>query len=368
MNSLKTTLSSLPPTLDETYYLILQRINQAEKHRVYHVLQWLCFSFGSLEARDVLKIYQIGDSIQPPFASDDALFRPADILGICHGLLVMVRCQSDDYYLPPAERETIELAHFSVKEYLQSARSLSWKIDTIPSHIYILRSSIAFLIYFVHIINDAEIDEDLRWSTQTQEALPAYLGTWIKAHLDCLTIREHPDLQESFRLVLHPDIVSVFGRLVLGEPAARFVFDLQTERDMWFAPLRSLAAAATLGLSMTVRWLLGFRKVRSQINSSARETAWATPLMWAVESRRVDAVETLVEAGANINQFSLRAGEDWSDYKRPTEWNALLEAVRTGQKQIVKVLLYAGADVNHISFDDPSVSSFFFEPSAYDSY
>jgi hypothetical protein len=355
MNSLKETLSSLPPTLDETYYLILQRITKAKKPRVYHVLQWLCFSFRPLEGADVLNIYQIGDSIQPPFTQGDTLFRPAGILAICHGLLVMVRCLPID--VPdwsPSGREYIELAHFSVKEYLLSTRALSWRFDSIPSHIYILQSSIAFFIHAVRGLNhdSPQIGRNLQL-TKSLMFLPSYMGTWIKAYLDCLTIRDHPDLQESFCLVLHPGsilLASFFGCLVLKEPDTWFVHEIH------FAPVHSLAAAAALGLSVTVKWLLGFYNVRSQIDMGTPAEMGATPLVWAVVSRQIDIVEVLLEAGADINCICANGDGVGRRYGLLKNGNALLEAVRTGQKQVVQVLLDAGADVNQASFVDSNVS------------
>jgi hypothetical protein len=53
MHSLRTTLSSLPSTLDETYTLILDKIDAADRSQVYHILQCVCFSERPLRVEDL---------------------------------------------------------------------------------------------------------------------------------------------------------------------------------------------------------------------------------------------------------------------------------------------------------------------------
>jgi ankyrin repeat domain-containing protein 50 len=142
--TVKAALSSLPPTLHETYARILQQIADEEKSRVRQILQILCVAVRPIRLTAAAEIYQIGDDIQPPFTSDSGLFHPEDSIDICQGLLSLMAMSGDDAYDLMEESITIiQLAHFSVKEYLLSSCSLSWTLSEEASHISIIRTSIA---------------------------------------------------------------------------------------------------------------------------------------------------------------------------------------------------------------------------------
>ncbi len=92
-----------------------------------------------------------------------------------------------------------------------------------------------------------------------------------------------------------------------------------------------------------------------------------TPLHWAVQQERLDTVESLIAAGANVNAKNrygatplmlsattgnaavtkalLKAGADFR-VTVPDTGSVLVTAARTGNPEVVKLLLTAGADVN----------------------
>lgn len=92
-----------------------------------------------------------------------------------------------------------------------------------------------------------------------------------------------------------------------------------------------------------------------------------TPLHWAVQQDRLDIVQALISAGANVNaknrygvaalvlaatngnasitQALLKAGADVRVIV-PETGSALMAAARTGNPEVIKLLLAAGADVN----------------------
>jgi ankyrin repeat domain-containing protein 50 len=87
VKDLRCALYSLPPSLDETYRRILESIDMEEEPHVRRILQWLCFSKRPLCVEEIAVIYEVGDRIQPAFASDDDFFHVEDIIDICRGLL-----------------------------------------------------------------------------------------------------------------------------------------------------------------------------------------------------------------------------------------------------------------------------------------
>lgn len=92
----------------------------------------------------------------------------------------------------------------------------------------------------------------------------------------------------------------------------------------------------------------------------------ASPLLWAVSSRKYDAVEILIKAGANVSAVSsenttalssaaagdaelvkllLQAGADPNQRSR-SQWPALIMASSSGNSSIIDLLIQSGADVN----------------------
>jgi hypothetical protein len=146
MKSLRQRFTSLPPTLDETYTLILENIDEWERSQIYHILQWICFAEWTFVPAEIaaIMIYQAGDYIQPPFDADDVLFHPDNILGICCRLL----WKKIEHPVTAGDsiHEYFELSHFSVKEYLLSSRALSWRLDETQCCVSILHTSIALYL------------------------------------------------------------------------------------------------------------------------------------------------------------------------------------------------------------------------------
>ncbi|KAI1861538.1 hypothetical protein JX265_009505 [Neoarthrinium moseri] len=122
--ALRKALISLPKTLDETYAQILTNIPPECFDHTVRILQFLTYSERPLrlaEAVDAIAV-NIGADIAdgPRFNAQDRMPVPGDIVGYCSGLVVLVRRTDpidDDLII-----EEIQLAHFSVKDYLISDR------------------------------------------------------------------------------------------------------------------------------------------------------------------------------------------------------------------------------------------------------
>ncbi|KAM7191966.1 Ankyrin repeat-containing domain protein [Naviculisporaceae sp. PSN 640] len=105
-------LNELPPTLNETYDRILQRVAQERSRKdvvqlVKKSLHWICYSGQSLSSKQLCEAV----SVDPRATSiaQDEIVEEAAILRRCSSLIR--RSASGDRF---------ELAHFTVKEYLQT--------------------------------------------------------------------------------------------------------------------------------------------------------------------------------------------------------------------------------------------------------
>ncbi|KAK1994224.1 purine and uridine phosphorylase [Colletotrichum falcatum] len=107
-------LNNLPPTLNETYKRMMQRIPSEYKTDAIRLLQFIVHAKRHLtlsEAIDVVATQIDGE--QPGFNKNRRLFCDDQILRYCPGLVVITEVEYD-----MKTKKEIHLAHFSVKEYL----------------------------------------------------------------------------------------------------------------------------------------------------------------------------------------------------------------------------------------------------------
>jgi ankyrin repeat domain-containing protein 50 len=373
MNSLRATLSSLPSTLDETYTRILDSIDQVHWPRVYCILQCVCFSLRPLRVEELAILFQVGDQTQPQVhLDDDALFFPDHILDLCSGLLLMsmVKPTRDDSWWWYTEDildnsvvfHTVQLSHFTVKEYLISPRASFWHLDENQSHLAILQMVTTYYIIAASMPDFCSLSpQDL----VSKYSLAAYAAIHTGGHLGSLEPREHPDLLESFRTLLNPDsalLCNPIGSFYCYSRPFAFQFFPQA-----YAPALSLHVAACLCLPEISEWLLTFDICRDQLLSQLPSPDWVPPLSVAAARGRLDIVKVLLGAGANtyesmgqailyaayFNQVKviealIEAGGD-PNTAQSMPWprgSALRVAAYSGSDDVVSMLLNSGADVN----------------------
>jgi hypothetical protein len=272
---LRHTLFSLPHSLDETYRRILGSIEEQEQAHVRRILQWLCFSARPLRLEEIAIIYQVADKIQPPFAHEDELFHPEDIIGICRGLLSLSFLDTDSKWrmfldtnskrrmfldinserrmwqpISSCNLQIVQLAHFSVKEYLSSSLSSPWTIDKDLSHVTIAKSAIAYYLHFMTLDGIRSLSSS---HLALKYSLAQYLVIHVKHHL--ASAKEHPLLLPSLQLLMHPPVTPTankLGGLLLdqsSEPGG--LVDELTARD----PATNVFLAIHYGLPQICRFI-----------------------------------------------------------------------------------------------------------------
>jgi ankyrin repeat protein len=364
MRSLHATLSSLPSTLDETYTQILDKIDVADRAQVYRILRFVCFSIRPLRVEELAAIVQLGDHAEPRFHLEDALFVPEHILDMCSGLLVMSVIKPNKYAPWFIDDDTvvfhtIQLSHFSVKEYLISARTPFWHLDEQKSHILIVQT---VTMYYIHVASMPDLCSMSPQDTIIKHSLAQYAAWFTSQHLDSLKPREHPDLLESFRTLLDPD-----STLLCNPIASFYLVSWSHVFPQTYAPALSLCVAARLGLPQISQWLLNFDICRAQLLSPPPSLECDPPLSQAAWWGQLDVIEVLLGAGAHtdeslshaiqteahrekadIVQALIHAGGDPSATKSGP-WGSGLRAAAIGpwdNDDIVSMLINAGADVN----------------------
>ncbi|KAK1468711.1 hypothetical protein CMEL01_00478 [Colletotrichum melonis] len=118
---LRSSLNSLPTTLDETYARILDRIPAVHQQKAWRILQFLLHSEDPLRLEEAVDII----AVSPEAKKHNPRFNPTsrpdkdDFSIYCPSLVVSVTRTVGS---KGKRVETLQLAHFSVKEYLLSDR------------------------------------------------------------------------------------------------------------------------------------------------------------------------------------------------------------------------------------------------------
>jgi hypothetical protein len=304
MHSLRTALYSLPSTLDETYTQILDKIDAADRSQVYHILQCVCFSLNPLRVEDLAAIFQLRDDARPQFHLETALFFPEHILDVCSGLLSMSMVKATSWQRDLIRGilddtvifRTVQLSHFSVKEYLISRRASFWHLDKQESHVAIIRT---VTMYYILVASMPDFRSLSPQDILVKHLLAVYAAWYTMYHLDRIEPREHPDLLESFKALLNP--YSTLLCNPIGSPYLGYRWEVCSQTD---APALSLCVAARLGLPQISRWLLTFGICRDQLLSAPAfgDLNGRPPLTEAAHSGWLDVVEVLLGAGADTDE------------------------------------------------------------------
>ncbi|KAH7124928.1 hypothetical protein B0J13DRAFT_646926 [Dactylonectria estremocensis] len=112
---IETALKSLPRDLNETYDRILQRIPPERKHKAIRLLQFLVHAERPLTLNEAVDVIAVRIDSRPRyFDPEDRLPCQSEITRFCPSLVSIVR---GSHYGRDGVEE-LQLAHFSVKEYL----------------------------------------------------------------------------------------------------------------------------------------------------------------------------------------------------------------------------------------------------------
>lgn len=331
--SLRTALKSLPETLDETYARILCSIDEDKRQFALRLLQWLTFSARPITLAEVAEAIVVDVNEDPRFDMDSRFLQPTDVLTICSSLVTTAN-ETEDSSSASASIETegppsagtnieVQLAHFSVKEYLVSTR-----IRYGPAKVYSIEEGYA--------------------NASMSETCLAYLLHFDKS--DSLTSQP----LENFPLILYAaSYWAHHARLADSDTSIYPLLAVELLMDKKYALLH---------------WVrLCDRDQHDQTDLTKALDGLCPPLYYAARAGLIKPVELLLFRGADVNAYgerycnALRAAssaghqkvvqlllEEGADFNTQGDehGNALIAASSGGHKDVVQLLLDKGADVN----------------------
>lgn len=310
--TLRTALRSLPKDLDETYARILKNLPREHEHHTIRLLQFLVYSERPLRINEAMDAIAVDLNERPRFNPENRMPAPDEILRYCSSLAVRVERKAKHTEATIAE---IQLAHFSVKDYLTSNHIE----ERIAQHFKetIACSSIAevCLAYLLELEKNLPIIEIRQSFFLAQYAARYWASYAVIAERD-----GQMDIGIMTEFILDSSAYTICYQLYPGE--MRRADSLKTPPILYYV--------SYVGLSRCVRFLLDKR-----VDTHAQRGRYGNALQAASAKGHKKVVQLLFNVGAYDNM-------QWEWYG-----NALQAASAKGHEEVVQLLLLnASADVN----------------------
>jgi hypothetical protein len=301
---LQKALAGLPPDLDQTYERMLASIDEDYFQYAFWILQWVAFSIRPLTMNEVAEVVAIDAKRDPLFDRDEVLEDPLEVLNICSSLVNVTvgntfRSDYTNDRLPAwaqVQVQFVELAHYSVKEYLVSdrisaGRASRYSMRDNVCHDTITASCLGYLLQF----QEPELKQDILQSFR----LALYSAMFWPSHVQEASGRTKETNEAIIRLFCE------------NEPAYLNWIRLYDPNYWWH----------DFALSKNIKEM-------------------PAPLYYAALLGLIDVVKLLLDKGADVNAHA--------DGNCPS--HALYAASSTGHKEIVELLLTKGATVSESTF------------------
>ena len=361
-SDVKKTLKSLPKTLHETYDRILLSIDERHWEKALIALRWISYSCQPIMIEELAEAVIIDPNISPSFNPHERIPDPDWLLEILSGLVVVSVTRQRPVYrrgmLTFKDIPVVNIAHFSVKEYLSSREILSGPasrfhileggaIEAIVQRclLYIMCYSVSdrnsassqdldefpLLLYVSHFWHEHLLAAKDSITTQTKDLVLDFLNSEALL-LSWLQIYHPEDLFDAPFSPREYDIASplyylaFWGISDLVRMSINNGADINAQGGKYHTALK---AAVRSGNTSTTKLLL-----EAGANPNAQGGLYSTALEAAVNNKDTVITKLLLEAGANFNDQGGLYG------------NPLAAAAWSGNTSVAKLLLEAGADVN----------------------
>lgn len=314
-------LDTLPDTLDETYKRILDGIPQIHLSNSTRIFQFLTYAERPLKIGEVVDILATTPEGDPKFDKGNRMPNQHGILKFCSSLVTISK-----------DREEVQLAHFSVKEYLASPGEkgpFKSNLHESRAHESITRVLLAYLSCFEDW-KKWSIDEDaMMWDFPLASYGARY---WIE---HATRVEKNRATRESIlEFFKHEEAYLICTSLIFNPERNSWLYYEDESPGSGFLPLY---LASMIGWKHTVEDLLS--QDPQSINGESSRGSYGSVLQVACVHHQMDIVRLLLEKGANVNQaFRLLF-----DYEKMT---ALLRALIKGHNDLAKLLLEYDADPN----------------------
>ena len=322
ISMIRSKLKSLPRDLEQTYARILLGIAEEQQEDAVTALRWLTFSERPLKLEELVEALIIIPTNDPPFAPEDRLSDPHNILHILPGLVTISTSEDESV------AEEIRLAHFSVKEYLISSAlragpASGFATDRRTANQFITESCLLYILQYDQAMNRSSSIDDLR-----RFPLLEYACRYWYVHKRVFS----SELQTPTARQASADALLL--KLLVSD--AKTLDWLQVHRpDMaWEAPFENpVEMEHDLGTSLYYASCIGFREavrllLDRGVDVNTEGGFYGSPLKAAAKFGHVKTTELLLQRGAIIETDDSRS-----------EGSALWWAADSGHEPIVRLLL-----------------------------
>ena len=361
-SDVKKALASLPKTLSESYDCILLAIDEEHRQKAFIALQWISHCCRPITIEELAEAVIIDPTATPPFNPHGRIPDPHWLLELLSGFVVISKMRrSLDWdvmeLVVPKYIQVVEIAHFSVKEYLNSDEILSGPARTFHiqeriaieaiiqrSLLYLNSYSVSnrksaslqdldefpLLLYVSHFWHEHVLAVEDALSAQTKDLVYDFLNSetsllsWLKVYRPDDTLA--PFSKKDYEIGPPLYYLAFWGAYYLVRDIIDKGADINARGGTYSTALQ---AAAFNGKTNILKRLLG---AGAEIN--ARGGDYSTALQAAAWNGSTSDVKLLLEAGADINAQGGEYG------------TALHAATCGGDAELVAILIAAGADVN----------------------
>ncbi|KIW99546.1 uncharacterized protein Z518_11285 [Rhinocladiella mackenziei CBS 650.93] len=329
LSTLRKTLSSLPKTLDETYDRILQTLEPTPHFQdAVKALRWLCFSERPLQLAEMAEVLAIENGNEGGFFPEERLPDPRDVMVICSSLITLnsIENEEDKNHAQDSGVENrchirIQLAHFSVKEFLLSDRC-GFGLDFRPQICHLMIAE-GCLHYLLHLSQNKPLAEEVI----KEYPLASYAAKHWWQHVQNIGGMLNDTLLDLVLCLLTDEDTTLHSWIQLYEIDRPWRGSQLCLRSNEIA--QPLYYAAYIGVPEIVE-----RIIKRNVDVNAQGGEYGNALQAASAGGHDNVVKMLVEAGADVNVQGGSYG------------NALHAASEGGYETVVKTLIDAGADVN----------------------
>ena len=317
-------LEELPTTLDETYARTLEEIDEQNWDFAHRLLQCVAAASRPLRAEELAEFlafdFKPEAGSTPTFLADWRSEDPEnDVISICSTLLVVVK--------PPSGSPIIQFAHFSVKEYLTSARLAETKhtisrfhVSMTAAHTIVVQACLGVLLH---------LDENITKDNLSDLPLAVYAAEHWADH--ALFESVSSTVQDGMKRLFDPSRCHLSVWVWIYDPTKYYW--IQSEKSERPAEPRAtpLHYAAACNMHDIATFLIVEHS--QDVNSRGFEDK-ETPLHVSSRRGHVEISRILLDYGADIEA---RDDDDYSPLDR---------ASIAGHVKLVKVLVEYGADTN----------------------
>ena len=315
-------LEDLPGTLDETYQRTLGEINEANWEFAHRLFQFVAVASRPLRVKELAELlaFDFTAGPIPEFYEDWRLDDPVDaVLSSCSSLLAVVNVEGS---------LVIQFSHFSVKEFLTSAR-LAEASDIIHRRYHVSMTSAhtpasqVCLGTLLHLEKDVVTRESLE-----DYPLAEYAAEHWVYHVQFEEVSQN--VEDGMKQLFDPSKPHLMVCIWIHDPERPWLKGNDRDERPSATPRSALHYAASWGLLSIVHFLVEL----SQDVYSRRDPYGATPLHLASQNGHKEVAYFLLERGADVSAQS-------NNRETP-----LHRASQRGHAEVVDMLIEHGANLS----------------------